>query len=370
MPEPQVEPDKETDTSRPQWKLRLLAVACATILSLIVGEILCRVAGPAVYAGPRLWIFDENDEKQRFPYDAAVDYMMQFWTREKEGPGSYLPDHTRWLGKYDRPQWDYFDENGCVDYSTNGFGFRDHEFDLKKSSDDEYRILTIGDSMTFGMGIQLNDCWTEVLENRLRETLHPNCEVINGGFAAGYMIAHFKDWVLKRGFAFDPDVLLIAFCLNDLNLDIPMAILNQPCCDHWWGGRSRLLYLIQRSFVVWNHKVVPVKDYSPMLKDKLVFWKSNQETIVKLKQEADRKEVRVVVVILPMLTGLSGTYPFQGLHDLVRTFCQNQGIEVVDLLPAFRGRNERELWVHPVDQHPNHLGHRIIADALFDYLSD
>ena len=45
----------------------------------------------------------------------------------------------------------------------------------------------------------------------------------------------------------------------------------------------------------------------------------------------------------------------------MREFCETERIEVVDLLPAFRGRHDRDLWVHPSDRHPNPAGHAIAA---------
>jgi len=45
-------------------------------------------------------------------------------------------------------------------------------------------------------------------------------------------------------------------------------------------------------------------------------------------------------------------------------------IELVDLLPAFLGTASRTLHVHEVDMHPNAEGHRIIAAALKEVLTE
>ena len=78
--------------------------------------------------------------------------------------------------------------------------------------------------------------------------------------------------------------------------------------------------------------------------------------------------IRFMVVIQPMLSGLQIEYPYAGLTAMVRAFCEAEGIEYVDLTPRFLDRPERELWVHPTDQHPNHRGHRLIAEGILDYL--
>jgi hypothetical protein len=45
------------------------------------------------------------------------------------------------------------------------------------------------------------------------------------------------------------------------------------------------------------------------------------------------------------------------------------GGKALDLLPAFHGRSATELWVHPTDQHPNEVAHRIAAKKLAEFLA-
>ena len=42
---------------------------------------------------------------------------------------------------------------------------------------------------------------------------------------------------------------------------------------------------------------------------------------------------------------------------------------VLDLQPAFAGHDGPELWVHPTNQHPNEIGHRIAGTALYEFLA-
>ena len=79
--------------------------------------------------------------------------------------------------------------------------------------------------------------------------------------------------------------------------------------------------------------------------------------------------IRLLVVPLPMVTGLGPDAPYAELMAMVSEFCEAEGIEHVDLVPRFQGQDERSLWVHPTDQHPNDRGHRLIAEGVLDYLS-
>jgi len=61
-------------------------------------------------------------------------------------------------------------------------------------------------------------------------------------------------------------------------------------------------------------------------------------------------------------------YPFQDVCDALLHFAREEGIKVLDLLPAFRGRDGSELWVSALDQHPNALGHQLAADAMLPFV--
>jgi hypothetical protein len=60
----------------------------------------------------------------------------------------------------------------------NALGFRDREFDLKPER--RARILAVGDSFTYGWGVEANESWPKLLEARLRQAGY-DVEVANLG---------------------------------------------------------------------------------------------------------------------------------------------------------------------------------------------
>ncbi|MEE2663734.1 MAG: SGNH/GDSL hydrolase family protein [Myxococcota bacterium] len=98
-------------------------------------------------------------------------------------------------------------------YAINARGFRDRERSLSKPPG-SFRILVVGDSVTFGFGVELEETYPSLLESRLRESL-PGIEVLNLG-VGGYN--PYTESALLRGvgLAYEPDLVLVQFCINDL----------------------------------------------------------------------------------------------------------------------------------------------------------
>ena len=65
---------------------------------------------------------------------------------------------------------------------TNSLGFRDREFELRRTA--KTRILAIGDSFTFGWGVEASQAWPKVLEMQLRAAGY-DVEIANLGRPGG-----------------------------------------------------------------------------------------------------------------------------------------------------------------------------------------
>lgn len=103
-----------------------------------------------------------------------------------------------------------------VRYRTNSHRLRDPERPLQKP-DGVFRILVLGDSLTFGSGVDDADTFARQLESKLnarRDGRLPRVEVINAACASWGTADHvvFLDHL---GLQFEPDVVLMAFHDDD-----------------------------------------------------------------------------------------------------------------------------------------------------------
>jgi lysophospholipase L1-like esterase len=353
-------------TGRLLARAGLAAVGLAVALGL--GELAARALGLGQPPLRNPMLIVPGDER-RVPLSEVALFRPTGPAAPGEGPTTRWRPYVFLKGWYDRPRWDYFDDSDCVDYVFNRYGLRDHDFELEKQPG-EYRVVAIGDSFTFGIGVQLEDCWTERLEQRLREERGGPVQVVNAGFTSGHHPTIYRPWIVEDGVALQPDVLVVGLCLNDMHPDVSLYAYETERRRPPLGGRSRLLNAAQVALAGGPAAPPQPLPFLDIVLSDPDLWNSTQDALRHCNAVLRAAGIRFVVVPFPMLSGLSEReYPYARLLDLVSAFCEREGIEHVDLLPRFLGREDEELWVHPTDQHPNDRGHALIAEGLAEYLA-
>ncbi|MDP7423685.1 MAG: GDSL-type esterase/lipase family protein [bacterium] len=102
-------------------------------------------------------------------------------------------------------------------YKTNSLGFRDIEFSDKKEGTE--RVVCIGDSVTFGDGVTMEQTYAKVLEQKIRKR-GENWQVINAGSQGLTSIAALH-MIKRRILPLNPKTLIYCLCVND---DAPAEI--------------------------------------------------------------------------------------------------------------------------------------------------
>jgi lysophospholipase L1-like esterase len=99
--------------------------------------------------------------------------------------------------------------------SINFDNCRDREYTIEKLND-TIRVIALGDSFTFGWGVDLNDTWPKQLENLLNKKCEKKkFEVLNIG-VPGYNTPMEIEFFKLRGIKYNPDIVILGYVGNDL----------------------------------------------------------------------------------------------------------------------------------------------------------
>lgn len=101
------------------------------------------------------------------------DWVVQ--ERDAELGFRLLPDQERWSKHHDVPE------------VINGHGYRDRDWGAP-GDDGAFRVAIVGNSITYGSGVAIEDTWGRVLEDRLRAELAPREVVVMNFAVQGYVL--------------------------------------------------------------------------------------------------------------------------------------------------------------------------------------
>lgn len=277
----------------------------------------------------------------------------------------------------------YFDKENAVYSRINSFGFRGTDFSLQKPAD-TYRILGVGDSFTFGEGVNEQDTFLSRLQRQLAAQ-HPTqtFEAINAG-TSGYNTQDEVISLTKRWLKLTPDLVILTFTMNDGYADDEFADSTLgPLIMGIQDGRTRIPGQGREypsKLLTWGLDLIERKRSSEQIVDLYLSQYTNQPVLEGYDWENSKQNFalannavsaingKMILVIFPELFRLNDNYPFQEIHDKVAAEARRQGILVLDLLPVFQPYQAEDLWVHPTDHHPNEVAHDIAAQALFDFI--
>ena len=306
------------------------------------------------------------------------------------GRGMFAPSQRFYLcySDHEQLQRPWFDEQGRVAVRINARGIRDDEDLVEPKPDGQRRIVCIGDSFTFGWGVPEEDGWVHRLESALREDPGGDIRTVNCG-AAGTVCIDEYWWGLKHRFhAFEPDMVVLTICLNDLigsnGLSVfgPSPATGIRLFDLIGGalGRSALDLDPDIDWVdelLAQPKQLPNGTANPLFGPDKPFeamWSQGvpQRSLVEAKAWCNARKVPFVVVLWPFLQGLgSGRhYPFGKLHEMVAKHCADQAIPFLDVKSTLASTPHEDLWVTPRDMHANPLAQQLATPSIVAFVRD
>jgi len=365
------------------WSLarKLIVRAAAVVVGLLAGVLLTelglRVLGivPERYPESK-WFVWENGQ-----YEPTVKDVRAIREASRLGiaMGQYRAGSKLRQVFASNPHGQLDDDNG-VEYSINSLGLRGPEITADKPAG-TFRILGVGDSITFGIGVRDNETYLRQIETALNAQYHdhPRFEVLNSG-VQGY---NTRDEVIAlehRWLPLQPDLVVIFFYLNDAYNDDLIQNMGQELGVH---RQATALGHVSRIYDLYQHNRQTRRDRAGVEKlyNERFFteaeaalptsgydWRKSRAALAYAAGLAHARDFKLALVILPELYQLDGKYPFEAVHQLVANTGQELGIPTLDLLPTFKGRDPSPLWVHPTDHHPNRDAHALVAGAVDEFL--
>ncbi len=249
-----------------------------------------------------------------------------------------------------------------VDVSINSDGLRDREYST--SSTGAYRMIFLGDSLTFGWGVPREDTFEYLLEERLNQ--QGRAEILNFGIG-NYNTAQEVALFVKKGLKYNPDKVVAFYFVNDAE--------PTPQQSTWaFLGYSRLVTLYWSRVNILLSKFSEdrtfLDQYGNLYRDDQPGWEATKAAFRTLKDLCASRDIALQVVLLPELHDLKNP-PFLKEYAMVEGFLKDEAIPVLDLTPYFSSVEDEpeNLWVAPDDAHPNQKAHRLIADFSQRFIS-
>lgn len=248
--------------------------------------------------------------------------------------------------------------------STNEIGLRSPPL----RGGDSFRVLAVGNSCTFGIGVNDDETWPAVLRERMALFQGEETEVINAG-VPGYTAFQGLCYLHEHGLALKPDLVIVCFGFNDAAV---------------WGSRSdretsRALVSSERRAPLMKSRLIaamrdvlsrtsgaahsgdPDGETHPRLSPTDFY-----NTLVEIRLLCDRSGTPVIFLVWP--------YRKQKEENLVDLIVYQPGIvaaaratktPVISLVDAFV-RTNKNLYIDNI--HANAAGCRTAAEVIAERL--
>lgn len=335
----------QTDSPRRAWPVRIAIGAALTATALLVGLLLLEgvtrlvMDRQGMHFGIEMWKYARQVKRKSDDPNIGHEHL----------PGS----RAKLMG---------------VPVEISSQGLRDREYSIPKPAD-VHRIMILGDSMTFGWGARQEETYAKVFEKTRQESSDPGSrplEVVNTG-VGNYNTAQQVAWFRRSGLQFQPDVVLLAYYINDAE---PTPVERQS----WLAQHSYLYVFASSGGIALQRKLglAPTffEYYRNLYRDDQPGWQACQRALASLAATCREHRIALRMMLIPELHFPGGTYPFAEVHAQVAQVAEAEGVPALDLQHAFQGIPPRQLWVSPGDAHPNALAHAVIAKELTQWRVD
>lgn len=272
------------------------------------------------------------------------------------------------------------------EYKHNSFGFRDVEHSLKKP-EGVFRILALGDSMTYGEAVSFQDSYLYRLEEMLnsREGTHPRVEIIKAGISRYFPEAE-RLLLEHYGINFSPDLITVAFSPNDiedtrLGLDAVKVSksghLVSRGSDKMAGvlsslyAHSHVFRIVLTKYKAFRESRRPQIPWDEIYESNGFYetaWQKVESEYQKMVAIADSVNAHISFIHIPQ----QGPWDEKRSYPAARLskWSSEHGAEFIDILPAMKEASRTKNLYYEKDGHCRAAGYEVVARVLFKELTE
>lgn len=174
-------------SARPSGRLgsivigRMVLLVASVAVTLLAGEAVCRILG-----------LGKGIVYERGLYRVSSDPVLSYELNPEYAGRSY-----------------------GTEVKVDSMGLRENELPAR-CEPNVFRIICVGDSFTFGMGVDAREAWPHVLnEVAALPPGYKKIEVINAG-VCGYNLVQYCEAIRDKAFNLNPSLILVGLVENDL----------------------------------------------------------------------------------------------------------------------------------------------------------
>jgi lysophospholipase L1-like esterase len=241
----------------------------------------------------------------------------------------------------------------------NSDGFRDVEYTIEKPNN-TIRIIVLGDSITFGWGVNLSDTYVKILEKKLNElntTL--NFQVMNLG-VSGYNTLEEIEFLKQKGMKYNPDIIIIGYVAGDLENNTKIKTgefpkkANEIVSKYYSNLTEKEKEILRGLFSSQLLREDMNKNFDIYLEKFVLI------PLSELVAYQKHGKPKIIIVFLTDITKKE--------KERIKELGKRHGFCIIDVTENLKKYNFESIILHKNDHHYNELGHRIIADTILEKL--
>lgn len=281
--------------------------------------------------------------------------------------------------------------NETVPEYIDRYGLRVSESDWSRELGDGPRLMFLGDSVTFGFAVRMNESFVGVASERLAARAEdPAWEVLDAG-VKGYDPAQEYLLLSDRCDDLRPDAIVLQFCFNDVTRQFEAgrtdnfnrhnelrSIRRDPNPSAFvrlafdWGRKRAFGENLQAAAEHLEHVEMSTLLEQPESEDIRALWDRMLGNADRIAAFCNEKEIPLAVLIFPV--DIQMFDPAASLHpqQRLRAFAEKHGLPHLDILQVLESHMPRgpeaakELFIDTT--HPTIRGHAIIGAAVVEFL--